>query len=346
LQRLTSEGLVRRRAVRSPSNPRQIIQARFLLFSKPLMAGLVVREGEMDGKRTTEALTVYKKPFFVNELLRIIQPGSITPEMFTEMVHESIAHEINTMLTAMTRQIDRSGLVPNFAGVYDDPQDVLEALMNLGHVQLLKVAGFDPEMQGEIFETLKGSQGMTLRALLVLDECQQEVIRQLVQVRQGSPLALALREANEEALKDLYKDPEKLYSPMFDEVVSLEDRCGMYTGKPHICYPKRVYQGRVVEVLQFFFMPKLGEIRLHAPFEMHTTGGILERITPKVFQRSCVDDSQYDPRTPSGFMGLLGKVGGALPRLIARQVKKNEQLREQVMREEELSTALYELFSR
>jgi hypothetical protein len=208
-----------------------------------------------------------------------------------------------------------------------------------------EIAQFDPEMQKEIFETLKGKQGMTLRALLVLDECQAEVIGHLNRVRKQSPLALALRQATEEALKELYKYPEKLQSPMFDEVISLEDRCEIYTGVPHICYPKRVYQGKVVEVWQFFFMPKIGEVRLHAPFEKHTVGEILEKITPKVYQRACVDDSRYDPRTPSGFMGLLGKVGGALPRLIAKQVKKDEQLREQVMREEEISTALYELFS-
>jgi hypothetical protein len=300
----------------------------------------------MEGTRTTEASTVYNKPFFVNELLRIIQPGSITPEMFAEMVNESRAHDINTLLTAMTRQIDRSGVVPNLVGVYENPQDVLEVLMNLGHVQLLKVARFDPEMQTEIFETLKENQGITLRALLVLDECQREVISQLIQVRQQSPLALALRQANEQALKELYKYPENLHSQMFDEVISLADRCMIYTGEPNICYPTRVYQGGVVEVWQFFFMPKIGEIRLPAPFERYIVGEILERVTPKLFKRGYVDDTQYDPRTPSGFMGLLGKVGGALPRLIARQVKKNEQIREQVMREEAKSTALYELFSR
>jgi hypothetical protein len=291
-------------------------------------------------------MTVYNKPFFVNELLRIIQPGSITPKMFAEMVKESRSYDVNTILTAMTRQIDYSGVVPNLAGIYNDPQDVFEALVNLGHVQLLKIAQFDPELQMEIFETLKGEQGTTLRALLVLDECQREVIGRLIQDRQRSPLALALRQAAEEALKELYKTSQNLDSPMFDEVISLDDRCVLYSGEPRICYPKHVYAGGVVEVWQFFFMPVIREIRLQRPFERHTAGEILERITPKVYQRGCVDDTTYNPRTPSGFMGLLGKVGGALPRLIARQVKKNEQIREQVMREEETSAALQELFSR
>jgi hypothetical protein len=79
---------------------------------------LIAKEVEMEGKRTTQALTVYKKPFFVNELLKIIQPEAITPEIFADMVDESKVHEFNTILTAMTRQIDRSGVVPNLAGVY------------------------------------------------------------------------------------------------------------------------------------------------------------------------------------------------------------------------------------
>ncbi len=301
-----------------------------------------VEEVEMAGKK----ITVYNKPFFVNELLKIIQPGSITPEMFAEMVKESRPFDLNTILTAMTRQIDYSGVVPNLAGMYEDPQDVFEVLVNLGHIQLLKIAEFDPEMQMEIFDTLKGDQDTTLRALLVLDECQREVIGRLSQERQQSPLALALREATEEALKELYKRTENLYSSTFDEIISLSDRSVIYTGQPRIAYPKHVYAGGVVEVWQFFFMPELWEIRLHRPFERNTVGSILDRITPKMYKRGCVDDTTYNPRTPSGFMGLLGKVGGALPRLIARQVKKNEEIKQQVMREEAVSTALHELFSR
>jgi hypothetical protein len=300
----------------------------------------------MEAVKTIETLTVYNKPFFVNELLRIIQPELITPKMFAEVVNESRVFELNTMLTAMTRQMDLSGIVPNLAGVYEDPQDVLEVLMNLGHMQLLKISQFETELQEEIFETLKGNQGTTLRALLVLDECQREVIGYLVQARQQSPLALALRQATDEALKALYRNPHHLHSPMFDDLIGYDERSVMYTGEPHICYHQHVYGGGVVEVWQFFFMPKLGEIRLPKPFEKHRVGEVLNGITPKAYKRSDVDDDQFNPRTPAGFMGLLGKVGGALPRLIAKQVKKNEQLREQVMREEALERALYDLFSR
>lgn len=309
------------------------------------MAGFEAREVEMGTVKAIEALTVHNKPFLVNELLRTLQPGAITPKMFADMVNESRAYDLNTILTAMTRQIDCSGVVPNLAGVYTDPQDVLEVLMNLGHTQLLKIAQFDSELQDEVFETLRGNWGTTLRALLVLDECQRDVIGQLTRVRQQSPLALVLRQSTEDALKALYKNPENLNSPMFDEVISLDDRSVIYSGEPHIGYTGHVYNGGVVEVWQFFFMPKVDEIRLRPPFERYKVGEILHKITPKAYTRGYVDDNLYNPRTPAGFMGLLGKVGGALPQLIARQVKRNERLREQVMNEEAYETALYELFA-
>jgi hypothetical protein len=307
---------------------------------------LKIEEVEMENIKTVATLTVYNKPFFVNELLRNIQPDSIKPKLFAEMVKESRTFDINTMLTAMTRQIDCSGVVPNLAGVYDDPEDVLEMLMNLGHVQLMKIAQLDHELQNEVFETLKGGPDTTLRGLLVLDECQAEIIGQLMQVRQRSALALAMRRATEEALKDLYKKKRNLCSSTFDSVISYDDRRMLYNGEPCICYLKHVYRGHVVEVWQYFFMPKLDDIRLPAPFERYCAGKLLTHITPKDFRRGYVDDAKFDPRTPSGFIGLLGKVGGALPRLIARHVKKNELLRQQVMREEEIAAALRELFSR
>lgn len=298
----------------------------------------------MEAAKTIEALTVFNRPFFVNELLRSIQPDPNTPEIFAAIVKESRAFDLNTMLTAMTRQIDLSGIVPNLAGVYENPQDILEALMNLGHVQLLKIARLDEDLQEEIFNTLRGSADISLRALLVLDEAQREVISQLLAVRQQSPLALALRQATEESLKALYRNPSKLSSPIFAGVVSYEEQSVMFRGEPHICYHQHVESGGVGEVWQFFVMPKLEGIQLPKPFEKYRVGEILNEITPKAFRRGSVDDDQFDPRTPAGYIGLLGKVGGALARLIARQIKKNHQIREQLMRDEAFASALYELF--
>ncbi|NLG96079.1 MAG: hypothetical protein GX491_01845 [Chloroflexi bacterium] len=292
-----------------------------------------------------EALTVYDKPFFINELLAAIQPETISPDVFDEMVEESRVYDLSTILTAMTRQIDNSGLVPNLIGVYDDPQEVLEYLMNLGHAQLQKIARFEPDLRTEIFETLKGHHYATLRALLALDDCQREVIGQLAELRRESSLAMAVRQATEEALKELYRQPEKIYSPTFDEVICYEDRESLYQGIPRICYPRRIEDGAVVEVWQFFVMPDIHFIHLPKPFHTHTVGHILSRITPKIYQRKLTDPASYDPRTPSGFIGLLGKVGGAFPRFVAKQIKKNEKIRKQKLQEQEIAATLIDLIS-
>jgi hypothetical protein len=300
-------------------------------------------EVEMEQPKPLQVLTVYNKPFFVNELLRILQPNEISPKVFTEMVSDSRPYDQNTILTAMNRQIDNSGLVPCLAGTYEDPQDVLEALLNFGHQQLIRISRLDPEMQIEVFETLKGDHETSLRALMILDECHEEVIHHLDLVKQRSPLAQAIDAGAKKALVDLYMNPKNVASPMFDDVVAYQDRSVMYAGEPHISYPKHMYEGAVVEVWQFFFMPAVDHISLAEPFSRHCVGEELRKITPKVFRRGIINDNDYNPRTPAGFIGLLGKVGGALPKLIARQVKKNAVLHERVMREEAISSWLYDL---
>ncbi len=290
-------------------------------------------------------LTVYNKPFFVNELLAAIRPDRITHEMFDEMVNDSRVYDLGTMLTAMTRQIDSSGIIPNLAGSADNPQEVLEILANLGHLQLIKILQREPAFQSEIFDTLDGTR-CTLRALLILDEAQREVIGKLSQLRQQSPLALAFRQATEEALRDLYRDPRKLKSTLFDKTISYHDRSPLYQKEPRICYPKRIKDEVVVEIWQFFFIPVLAKIRLPDPFGPLSAGRVLEKITPDIYKRKNKDEKKFDPRTPLGFMGLLGKVGGALPQLIANQVRKNEVLKSKAMLEQEMARSLYETYCR
>ncbi|MDD1751016.1 MAG: hypothetical protein LUO89_14225 [Methanothrix sp.] len=300
---------------------------------------------EMLAFNTTDRLAVYNKPFFVNELLAAIYPEHITHGMFDEMVKDSRVYDLSTILTAMTRQIDISGFTPNLAGVLDNPQEVLELLANLGHLQLLKISTCDPELQKEIFNTLAGTR-CTLRALLILDESQREVINQLIQIRQQSKLALVIRKVTEDALRDLYRNPMKLRSYPFDKAICFHDRSPLYQREPRICYPKRVKDGAVVEVWQLFYMPMIGRIRLPETFGKLSVKQVLSAITPDIYRRKNLEDYKFDPRTPFGFMGLLGKVGGALPRLIASQVRKNEQFREKVIQEQELARSLYESYCR
>jgi len=288
-------------------------------------------------------LTVYNKPFFVNELLAAIRPECITHEMFDDMVKDSRIYDLSTILTAMTRQIDSSGIIPNLAGIADGPQEVLEILANLGHEELIKISKCEIAFQNEIFETLDGTR-CTLRALLILDEAQRQVISKLSQLRQQSDLALAIRRVTEEVLKNLYRNPLKLKSYPFDKTICYHDRSPLYQREPRICYPKRVRDGAVVEVWQFYFMPALEKIRLPAQFGNLSIKQVLGRITPDIYKRKNKEVIKFDPRTPLGFMGLLGKVGGALPQLIASQVRRNEKLREKVMHEQELARSLYDTY--
>ncbi len=293
----------------------------------------------------TGRLAVYNKPFFVNELLAAIRPDCITHEMFDEMVKDSRVFDLGTMLTAMTRQVDSSGIIPNLAGIADNPQDVLELFANLGHEQLMMISQCEPGLQKDVFDTLEGVR-CTLRALLILDESQRQVINKLSQLRQGSHLALAIRQATEESLRDLYRSPLKLKSYPFDKAICYHDRSPLYQKEPRICYPKRVKDGAVVEVWQFYFIPPLNRVRLPDEFGRLSVKQALDRITPDIYKRKNKGETKFDPRTPLGYMGLLGKVGGALPQLIASQVRKNEKIREKVMHEQEIARSLYETYSR
>lgn len=289
--------------------------------------------------------SVYNKPPFVNEILDEIRPDGISHWLFDKLVKESRMYELSTILTAMVRNVDLSGVIPNLAGAYTDPQDVLELLTNLGHRQLLKIDRLDQIFQDEIFAALKGNR-CTLRALLKLDESQREVIEQLTQIRQSSPLAQAIRQSTEGALRDLFHHPEKMVSELFDQVLSLHEKSVLYHHEPRICYSTRIKNGNVVEVWQFFFVPRIETLRLPAPFKPLTVVEALEKITPHMYTRKYGDDGTFDPRTPSGYIGLLGKVGGALPRLIAAQVEQNELLRKKLTSEYDLSEAMHGLFSR
>ena len=300
---------------------------------------------EMLAFNTTDRLAVYNKPFFVNELLAAIYPEHITHGMFDEMIKDSRMYDMSTILTAMTRQIDISGLTPNLAGIFDNPQDVLEMLANLGHLQLLIISNYAAEIQNEIFNTLEGTR-CTLRALLILDESQSDIINQLIRIRQQSKIALAIRQVTEDSLRDLYRNPLKLRSYPIDKAICYHDRSPLYQREPRICYPKRVKDGAVVEVWQLFFMPMIGRIRLPEQFGRLSVKQVLSAITPDIYRRRIKDDFKFDPRTPLGFMGLLGKVSGALPRLIASQVRKNEQFREKLMHDQELARLLYESYCR
>lgn len=292
-----------------------------------------------------EIYTVYNKPPFINEILSVIKPETLSVRDFKRLIEESSVYDVNAMLTAMTREMDVSGLVPNLAGTCNDPQEVLKLLTDISHRQLISLAGMDKDIQEEVKETLTG-RDFSMRAIVILDGIQKNVIEELTAIRQRSPLALAVRQVSEEALRQLYRSPIKIHSEIFDKAIRLEERDVLEHGVPRISYPRHVIDGDVVEVWQYFQIPHVQKIQLPGHFGKLTLGQVLESITPEFYIRDSRYDDRYDPESPVGFLGLLGKVGNALVRMIITQVKRNSKVKEMVLQEDAVARALYELFTR
>jgi len=288
--------------------------------------------------------TVYNKPPFVNEILNAIKPDSLSITDFRKLIEESSKYDINTMLTAMTREVDISGLVPNLAGSCGDAEEVLKFLTEIGHKHLLTIKSLERDIRIEVLETLTGSD-FSLRAMLILDEIQRDVIGQLLPIRQKWPMATAVRQASEASLRELYKTPIKIHSDVFDKAILLNEREVLKRGEPRICYPSVVVDGGVLEVWQYFQLPRLENIILPGHFNKFSMRQVLENITPKFYIKDSSYDDRYDPESPVGFMGLLGNVGNALPRMFVTQIKKNSRLNEMIQKDNVISRSLYELFT-
>jgi hypothetical protein len=302
-------------------------------------------EDDMANTGGTEIFTVYNKPPFINEILSVIKPETLSVRDFNRLIEESSIYDVNAMLTAMTREMDVSGLVPNLVGTCNDPQETLKVLTDISHKQLMSINEMEPEIQQEVRETLTG-RDFSMRAIVILDEIQKNVIADLTAIRQKSPLALAVRQASDDALRQLYKSPIKIRSEIFDKAIRMEERDVLEHGVPRISYPRHVVDGDVVEVWQYYQIPHVQKVRLTGHFGKLTVGQVLESITPEFYIRDSRYDDRYDPESPVGFLGLLGKVGNALVRLIITQVKRNSRIKEMVLQEDAMARALYELFTR
>jgi hypothetical protein len=288
--------------------------------------------------------TVFNKPPYVNEILYELKPDALSARDFRLLVAEASGYDINTMLTYMTRELDVSGLVPNLAGVCASPQEVLKVMAEIGHEQLLQIRGLEPALRREVMDALIGTD-CSLRALLVLDDAQRAVVAQLLTYRRGSELALAVRQAMEDHLRQLYRSPIKIRSEVFDWALTVDALDAQMHGIPRICYPYRAAGGDVREVWQYFHLPRLEFIHLGGHFSHLTVREVLAGLTPDFYLRGSKYDDHFDPASPVGFMGLLGKVGGTLPRMVVERVRRDSRIQALVQRDELASQALYELFT-
>ncbi len=286
----------------------------------------------------------------VDSILAI--PPGLSVEEVKPIIDQSHRFDLTTILNAMTCQVDMTGLAPNFIGVdrsiinpsfargTSSAQDVLLALIELGGEKLLEIREYPLDLHAEIIDALAGGK-CTLRALSVLDQMQGDIIARLRSVRDTSPLALAIRQANEKAAYDLYADADnrRLMISHFDP--SLVGLKNIYAELDrYFCQPRIVYtmskgpEGCVSHINYSFYMPNLFKVRLGKEFHHASVGELIESITPDIYRKMEGEIVQYNPNTPWGFIALLKDFGAPFPRIVADQIKADECLRKKVLSEQ------------
>jgi hypothetical protein len=295
--------------------------------------------------------------FYVTGNLRIVDfilaiPPGLSVEEISPIIDKSHKFDIPTILTAMTGQVDMSGLAPNFAGVdrsllnpnfvkaTSNAQDVLLELIKLGGEKLLEIGEYPNDIKAEIFVAL-GSGKCTLRALNILDQVQGEIIARLRSIRETSPIALAIRQANEKALYNLYANPENrrlIISHLNPQAVGLKNiyaELDHYYSQPRIVYTiLKGPDGRASHVNYAYYLPNIFKVRLGKDFRNASVGELVETITPDIYRKFEGENIQFDPKSPWGFIALLRDFGTPFLRIIADQIKASEDLRKKVVSEQ------------
>ena len=297
----------------------------------------------------------------VDSILAI--PPGLSVEEVEPIIDKSHKFDVPTILTAMTGQVDGSGLAPNFVGVdrsllnpnfikaTSNAQDVLLELIKLGGDKLLEIREYPKDIQAEIFAALGGGK-CTLRALRLLDQIQGDIITRLRSIRDTSPIALAIRQANEKALYDLYANPDNrrlMISHLNPLAVGLRSIFAEleknYPSQPRIIYTiSKGPEGRVSHVSYSYYMPNIFKVRLGKDFRNASVGELVETITPDIYRKFEGENIQFDPKTPWGFIALLKDFGTPLPRIIAEQIKVDENLRKKVLSEQAKLDAIKNYF--
>lgn len=296
----------------------------------------------------------------VDSILAI--PPGLSIEEVNPIIEKSHKFDVPSILTAMIGQVDVSGLAPNFAGVDRsllnsnfvkakcNAQDILLELIKLGEEKLSEIREYPVDIKAEIFDALGGGK-CTLRALSVLDQIQSDIITRLRSIRNTSPIALAIRQANEKSLYDLYANPGNrrlMISHLSPQAVGYKDFYAYlekYYSQPRITYTtSKGSEGRVSHVNYSFYMPNIFKVRLGKDFRNASVGELVEDITPDIYRKFEGEKIQFDPKTPWGFIALLKDFGNPLPRVIADQIKADENLRMKIFSEQENLDAIRDYF--
>ncbi len=224
-------------------------------------------------------------------------------------------------------------------------------LIKLGAEKLFEIKEYPFDIQAEIFDALGGGK-CSLRALSILDQIQGDIITRLRLIRDTSPIALAIRQANEKALYDLYANPDNrrlIISHLNPQAVGLRSIFAEleknYPGQPRIMYTiSKIPEGRVSHVSYSYYMPNIFKVRLGKDFHNASVGELVETITPDIYRKFVGEHIQFDPKTPWGFIALLKDFGTPLARIIADQIKVDENFRKKVLLEQAKLEAIKNYF--
>ena len=281
-------------------------------------------------RRTVEFIHATGNLRIVDCILAI--PPGLSIEEVKPIIDRSHRFDIPPMLTAMISQVDASGLTPNFVGVDRsllnsdfrkaacNAQDVILELIKLGQEKLFEIREYPIDLQVEIFDTLDGGK-CTLRALSILDQFQGDIITRLRLIRKTSPIALAIRQANEKSLYDLYANPDNrrvIISQLNPHTVghkNIRDCLEEYFSQPRITYTaSNGPEGRVSHISYTFYMPNLFKVRLGKDFHHASVGELVENITPDIYRKYEGENIHFDPETPLGFIALFKRFWRTVPK--------------------------------
>jgi hypothetical protein len=184
----------------------------------------------------------------------------------------------------------------------------------------------------------------TLRSLLLIDKTLGDMLVIPRILFEQSPNAQLVKEANLQALLDLYKEPKRLPNHLRENNVPPARYDVLRTGTPHIAYiihpvetqPEAPKQERIADISKYYFVPDINGVILKKGI---TSGDVIRKITPRAFLPENEDETlqNYGVDTPIGLLMRIGMGGDPIIRGILEFLNRQHGL---LQAERDLKTAI------
>ncbi|MFH0749698.1 MAG: hypothetical protein V1917_02150 [Candidatus Gottesmanbacteria bacterium] len=237
---------------------------------------------------TPKDLVVFRteKVPFVEQLISSL-PGGITKNACQDIERTSHLHDESYIATQITRQVDRSGLIPNLADVAGTPEDVFDILHPIGAHAIETINALPDALKSNVFSALN-QQTCTPDVLVWLNAMFGNIVEPLKKYRgeKSEKLrAIAIQTIYSQHGYDKNKPLITLHS-VFDNDAKLD-------------YVNQTYE-----------IPRITE-----EAKQH-----ILTITPDFLQRD--RDEDHPVNTPRGFLQKIGLIGVPFTRELAKYAKK------------------------